>query len=612
MALLTFPASPVTNQTYVSGGQSWTYDGKRWNPMNPVAGNGATGLIGVAVTAPAGPGTGALWLNSDSGDISVYTGTGWVAIGSISPISLATGYVQTNMIADTAVTTAKLADVNVTTGKLANSSVTTAKIADTNVTTAKLDAYAVTTAKIANYAVTAQQIANNTITASQLAAGAAVPSQSGQTGKFLTTDGTNASWTTVTTTPADGSITAAKLGLGTTYLPMAVGNTAQRPGSPATGFTRINSETNYLETYYNSNWIGLQYLGLLAASSSGATTTTIGNYRILTYNTSGTFTVTDAPVGSNVEVLLIGGGGAGGTGYSGGGGAGGYYYSATMSVPVGTYSVILGAGASSSSVTLGVGSSGASTSFNGQTALGGGGGGEYNSSATVKASNGGSGGGAGGIGTTSASIGTGTSTQGSNGGTAIGSSTSTAFGGGGGGAGAVGSNAAGTVAGSGGVGVANPITGSTVGQNVSSVYYVAGGGGGGGGTSGTAGSGGSGGGGAGILSAHNNLLPLQLTFATGWTYSNASQVNTNSIAPDGSATATLMSLTSNASYDLYYNKTGLTSSLTYTFTFWIKLGTATNFAVAYNNTAAWNTVPAPGIKTYTAADGLNVSTAVKI
>ena len=417
-----------------------------------------------------------------------------------------------------------------------------------------------------------------------------IPTQSGNTGKYLTTDGTSVAWGTVTTTPT-------------------IGTTAQRPASPETGLMRINSDTNYLETYYNSNWISLQYLGLLAGNYSGPIATTIGNYRILTYLTSGSFTVTAAPTGSNVEVLLIGGGGGGGTGYGGGGGAGGYYYSTTMSVPVGTYPVIVGAGGTgTTSVTLGVGASGTSTTFNAQTAVGGGGGGEYNSSISVKGTDGGSGGGAGGIGTTSISIGTGTATQGNNGGVAIGSSVSTAFGGGGGGAGATGTAASGTVAGNGGVGVVNPVTGSTTGQNVSSIYYVAGGGGGGGYSGGTVGSGGTGGGGAGILSATSGLLPTQLTFTTGWTYSGNVQTNTNSIAPDGSATATLMTA-GGAGNTLYYNKTGLTGANTYMFTIWIKVGTATNFAIAFNNAAAWDSIVG---KTYTTADGLNTSTWTKI
>jgi hypothetical protein len=42
-----------------------------------------------------------------------------------------------------------------------------------------------------------EDIADGAVTAAKLAAGAAVPSQSGQSGNFLTTDGTNASWSAI-------------------------------------------------------------------------------------------------------------------------------------------------------------------------------------------------------------------------------------------------------------------------------------------------------------------------------------------------------------------------------------------------------------------------------
>jgi hypothetical protein len=43
-------------------------------------------------------------------------------------------------------------------------------------------------------------IQDGAVTAAKLAPGAAVPSQSGQSGKYLTTDGTTASWATVVQT----------------------------------------------------------------------------------------------------------------------------------------------------------------------------------------------------------------------------------------------------------------------------------------------------------------------------------------------------------------------------------------------------------------------------
>lgn len=48
-----------------------------------------------------------------------------------------------------------------------------------------------------------QDIQDGAVTAAKLAAGAAVPSQTGNANKFLTTDGTTASWAEVTN-PIDG------------------------------------------------------------------------------------------------------------------------------------------------------------------------------------------------------------------------------------------------------------------------------------------------------------------------------------------------------------------------------------------------------------------------
>ena len=162
-------------------------------------------------------------------------------------IDLATlsGTVAAVQIASDAVTTAKILDANVTTAKIADSNVTTGKIADANVTAAKLASDAVTTAKILDANVTTAKIADNAVTLAKLATqanytvlgnvsgGAAVPTaitlydeddmasnsatglatqqsisafvaatafstalpgQAGNSGKFVTTDGTNASW----------------------------------------------------------------------------------------------------------------------------------------------------------------------------------------------------------------------------------------------------------------------------------------------------------------------------------------------------------------------------------------------------------------------------------
>lgn len=83
------------------------------------------------------------------------------------------------------------------------------------------------------------------------------------------------------------------------------------------------------------------------------------------------------------------------------------------------------------------------------------------------------------------------------------------------------------------------------------------------------------------------------------------------VAPDGTTTADTLTFTSfnSTGYDLYQNTTGYTVGATMVAEGWVKLGTATNFALVMNNAAAWNTV---GGKTFTTADGLSTSTWKKI
>ena len=75
---------------------------------------------------------------------------------------------------------------------------TYATIPDNAVVTASISDGAVTTVKINDNAVTTVKINDGAVTAAKLAAGAAVPSQTGQSGKYLTTDGTTASWGALT------------------------------------------------------------------------------------------------------------------------------------------------------------------------------------------------------------------------------------------------------------------------------------------------------------------------------------------------------------------------------------------------------------------------------
>jgi hypothetical protein len=85
----------------------------------------------------------------------------------------------------------------------------------------------------------------------------------------------------------------------------------------------------------------------LASIISGGTITNVGGYRIHTFTSNSTFTITDdgrGPV-SEVEYLVVAGGG-GGSGYNsgGGGGAGGYRSGTFSTVATGSYPVVVGAG----------------------------------------------------------------------------------------------------------------------------------------------------------------------------------------------------------------------------------------------------------------------------
>jgi hypothetical protein len=250
--------------------------------------------------------------------------------------------------------------------------------------------------------------------------------------------------------------------------------------------------------------------------ATGGTITTDGDWKIHTFTSSGTFTVTDAGKNAgNVEYLIIAGGGSGGgrksssRGAAGGAGAGGYRSSCSddtysgggasvesaITVTAQAYAVTIGAGGS------GVGEDAGGIQGNNSSALGitstGGGRGSCYDAATYR--NGGDGGSAGG-GATYGVSGTPVSGQGYAGGGTV----SSYDGSGGGGAGAVGATATSSgTAGAGGAGQYSLITGTSTaraggggGSAYSANQYGSGGVGGGGhgdSGSGTANTGGGGG-----------------------------------------------------------------------------------------------------------------------
>lgn len=229
--------------------------------------------------------------------------------------------------------------------------------------------------------------------------------------------------------------------------------------------------------------------------ATGGVETTVGQYKVHTFTSGGTFTVTQ---GGDIEYLVVGGGGGGGMDMGGGGGGGGVRQG-TLTVSPQAYSITVGAGGNGAPAagtngqpaghqyTIRATNGGDSSIAPGSViAYGGGFGGSSVNSYTpgFQGGNGGSGGGASGYNGGSAGGGLGVPGQGYNGGN-NGAAHYSGGGGGAGGAGAAGNNQA-----NGGPGILSAINGT-------SLYW--GGGGGGAGYSIGGGNGGVGGGGGGAV-----------------------------------------------------------------------------------------------------------------
>ena len=242
----------------------------------------------------------------------------------------------------------------------------------------------------------------------------ALPTQTSHSGKFLTTDGSSASWGTVSVTPtavSDQSNTS------TGYFDVPTGTDAQRPGSPNVGQIRYNSTQGELEVYKGTAWVKVKT-----------------NF----YN-------------AEVQFLVVAGGGntlsGNATNNPGGGGAGGLRSS---------YTATGGGGSVESAITCTLGTNYTVTVGGGQS---------QSVFATVTSTAGGQGGPIDGAGSS------GGSGQGYDGGSgAEGLKYGAGGGGGAGGAGQNGTTAS-SRSGNGGLALANNITGT-------SIYYAGGGGGG--------------------------------------------------------------------------------------------------------------------------------------
>ena len=122
----------------------------------------------------------------------------------------------------------------------------------------------------------------------------------------------------------------------------------------------------------------------MVASTSGATVVTSGNYKIASFNGTGSFVVSSVGAGDSesntIQYLVVAGGGAGGVnlnGGAGGGGAGGMLVSSGTVVTAISYTVTIGAGGAGATLTNAVTSGTASSIGSLVSATGGGYGGGY-------------------------------------------------------------------------------------------------------------------------------------------------------------------------------------------------------------------------------------------
>jgi hypothetical protein len=166
----------------------------------------------------------------------------------------------------------------------------------------------------------------------------------------------------------------------TGFLQLPAGTTAERPASPTTGMIRYNTSTGVTEWYDGSYslWFPVGVMPIVATGGSISNITPGGfAFRIHSFTSSGTFTVTRA---GTVEYLIVAGGGGGANGNpasdgNGGGGAGGLL-TGSIFLTENAYTITVGTGGAGGAASAGQpGANGQNSSAFGFTAIGGGKGG---------------------------------------------------------------------------------------------------------------------------------------------------------------------------------------------------------------------------------------------
>jgi len=161
----------------------------------------------------------------------------------------------------------------------------------------------------------------------------------------------------------------------TGFLQVPSGSNAERPSNPETGMLRYNTDIGGLENYNGTEWKPVVTIPITAQGGTVSEVTINGlDYRIHAFTSTGTSTFNVQSTGTSggeVDVLVVGGGGAtiGDVSDDAGGGAGGLVYITNHTVTAQNYTVTVGDGAVVGDNT------GEDSQFDGLLAKGGGSGG---------------------------------------------------------------------------------------------------------------------------------------------------------------------------------------------------------------------------------------------
>jgi len=150
-------------------------------------------------------------------------------------------------------------------------------------------------------------------TTANAALNALLPSQTSKTNYFLQTNGSTTAWTLIT--PA---LVSDQSNTSTGYFSLPVGTSTQRPGTPNSGMTRVNSDIGAIESYYGGVWEVVAWFTVPNAPTIGTATTTGATSATVTYtapsntggpgNTITSYTAVASPGGATGTVSQSGSG----------------------------------------------------------------------------------------------------------------------------------------------------------------------------------------------------------------------------------------------------------------------------------------------------------------